>query len=145
MKNRVLSLLALVILGITSCQKSDEVGPKDDPKKEFTQDLQQAKQWLPGKWKLDRVYAMLLNAPVPNVELVIDAKQIRLIQNGNQVDVVDYEIVKVNNKLQIQTSAQLRETNWYVQNPGLQINRDRLYLDLARAQEGAGYEFKRVN
>jgi hypothetical protein len=149
MKNLVLSLLLLVAFGITSgtktAQVDPELDPKDDPLKEYTQDLQQATIWLPGKWKLIKVYSMLLNPTVPMVELVIDENQIRVIQDGIQIDNVDYEIVKTSSSLQIKTNAQPREDNWYVRNPGLYINQNRMYFDLGRAQDGPAYEFKKVN
>jgi hypothetical protein len=149
MKNIILKLLILVAFGITSCNKTDkvdlELDPKDDPLKEYTQDLQQAKMWLPGKWKLLKVYAMILNSPVPNVELVIDENQIRVMQDGIQIDKVDYEIVKTDHGLLIKTNAQPRADNWYVRNPGLFINKNRMYLDLGRALDGPAYEFNKVN
>jgi hypothetical protein len=149
MKNIILKLLILVAFGITSCNKTDkvdlELDPKDDPLKEYTQDLQQAKIWLPGKWKLLKVYAMILNPPVPNVELVIDENQIRVMQDGIQIDKVDYEIVKTDHGLLIKTNAQPRADNWYVRNPGLFINKNRMYLDLGRALDGPAYEFNKVN
>jgi hypothetical protein len=149
MKNIILSLLLLIAFGVTSCNKTDkvdlELDPKDDPLKEYTQDLQQAKMWLPGKWKLLKVYAMILNSPVPNVELVIDENQIRVMQDGIQIDKVDYEIVKTDHGLLIKTNAQPRADNWYVRNPGLFINKNRMYLDLGRALDGPAYEFNKVN
>lgn len=144
MKNSVLSLLLLATFGITGCHKTDQADPVAYPLKEYTLDLQQAKQWLPGKWKLIRVSAMIPNPPIPNVELVIDENQIRLIQEGMQTDKVDYTLVKTGSGLLIKTNAQPREDNWYVRDPGLLINQNRMYFDLGRAQDLPAYEFTKV-
>ncbi|MVM35302.1 hypothetical protein GO755_35095 [Spirosoma sp. HMF4905] len=145
MKNSVLSLLLLVAFGITSCKKTAQVNPeldpKDDPKKVYTLDLQQAKLWLPGKWKLVKVYASISNPPVPIVELVINENQISLIQDGIQTDKVDFDIVKTDYGLLIKTNAQPRADNWYVRNPGLYINKNRMFFDLGMAVDGPAYEF----
>ncbi len=145
MKNIVLGFLLLLVLGITSCHKTDQVNPTGDPLKEHTQDMRQAKLWLPGKWKLTKVWAMIPNPSVPNVVLEVDQNQIKLIQNGNQTDQVTYEVIKLNGGLQIKTDAQPREDNWYIRNPSLYINRDRMFFDLGVATDGPGYEFSRLN
>ncbi|RZK67500.1 MAG: hypothetical protein EOO85_25450 [Pedobacter sp.] len=149
MKNIGLNLLLLVFFGIISCHKTTEIDPILYPLKEYTLDLQQAKIWLPGKWKLMRESSMLLNSTLPNVELIIDENQISVIEDGTQIDKVDYKIVKleyqVGDYLQIHTNAQPRENNWYVRNPTLYINEDRMYFDLGRAQDLPAYEFSRVN
>lgn len=149
MKNIILSLWLLVALGIAGCTKTAEVDPtldpQDNPLKEHTQYLQQATMWLPGKWKLVKVSAMILNPTVPNVELVIDSNQISVIQDGIQTDKVDYEIIKTDYGLLLKTNAQPRENNWYVRNPGLYINRKRMFLDLGVAVDGPGYEFNKVS
>ncbi|MBD2756686.1 hypothetical protein [Spirosoma validum] len=149
MKNLALSLILLVTWGITGCNKTvrvePELDPKDDPLKVYTQDLQQAKMWLPGRWKLLKVYAMIPNPPVPNVELVIDENHISLMQDGIQTDKVDFEIIKTDHGLWIRTNAQPREDNWYIRNPGLYLNQNRMYFDLGRATDGPAYEFNRVN
>ncbi|WP_461147395.1 hypothetical protein [Spirosoma pulveris] len=116
--------------------------------KDYTLDLQQAKTWLPGKWKLVKQSSMLLDANLPNVELLIDENQIKVIDEGTQIDKVDYELVKLAYQagpyLQLQTNAQPRENNWYVRNPSLYIKEDRMYFDLGRAQDLPAYEFNRV-
>lgn len=143
MKN--IGLLILLAFGIISCQKTAQVDPTLYPLKEYTLDLQQAKMWLPGKWKLTKKSSMILNTTLPNVELVIDENQISVIQDGIQIDKVDFEVVKVDYNLLIKTNAQPREDNWYVRNPGLYINQNRMYLDLGRAQDLPAYEFSKVN
>ncbi|MVM33731.1 hypothetical protein GO755_27080 [Spirosoma sp. HMF4905] len=119
------------------------------PLKDYTLDLPQAKMWLPGKWKLIKQSSMVLNSTLPNVELVIGENQISVIDNGTQADKVDYEVVKlayqVGHYLQITTNAQPREDNWYVRNPVLYINKNRMYIDLGRAQDLPAYEFSKVN
>ncbi|QDK80061.1 hypothetical protein EXU85_16175 [Spirosoma sp. KCTC 42546] len=145
MKNSILSLLLLVALGIISCKKTAEVDPTAYPLKEYTLDLNQAKAWLPGKWKLIKVSAQILNPTIPNVELVIDENQINLIQDGIQTDKVDYTTVKTDYGLLIKTNAQPRGDNWYIRDPSLYINKDRMYLDLGRAQDLPAYEFSKVN
>ena len=149
MKNIVLSLLLLVPFGIISCKKTAEVDPILYPLKEYTLDLQQAKMWLPGKWKLTKESSMILNTTIPNVEMIINENQISVIQDGIQIDKVDYEIVKLSYQagyyLQIHTNAQPRENNWYVRNPSLYLNKNRMYLDLGRAQDLPAYEFNKMN
>jgi hypothetical protein len=145
MKNSVLNLLLLLVaFGIISCHNKAEVDPTAYPLKEYTLDLQQAKLWLPGKWKLIKVAAMIPNPTIPNVELVIDEHQIRVIQDGIQIDQVDYATVKTDYGLVIKTNAQPREDNWYVRDPGLYIHQNRMYLDLGRAQDLPAYEFSKV-
>lgn len=145
MKNVILCLLLLVGFGITSCKETDEVDlPGDDPRRVYTQELQQAQLWLPGKWKLVKVSAMVPNPPVPKVELIIDENQIRLIQDDVQTDKVDYEIIN-DQGLLIKTTAQLREDNWYIRNPALYINENRMFFDLGMANDGPGYEFAKIN
>ncbi|GAB2531061.1 hypothetical protein [Spirosoma aerophilum] len=144
MKTSVLSLLLLITFGIISCHKTDPVDPQAYPLKDYTLDLQQAKRWLPGKWKLIKVSAMIPNPSIPNVELIIDENWIRLIQDGIQTDQVDYTLVKTDFGLLIKTNAQPREDNWYVRDPGLLINQTRMYLDLGRAQDLPAYEFSKV-
>ncbi|GAB3696139.1 hypothetical protein GCM10027592_18870 [Spirosoma flavus] len=149
MKRIVVSLLLLVTLGFTSCTKTAEIetesDTKNDPLKEYTQDSQQAKLWLPGTWKLVKVYAMIPDPVVPPVELIFEANQISVVENGKQIDRVDFEVVKLDNGLLIKTNAQPKEDNWYVRNPGLYMNQNRMYLDLGRAMDGPAYEFKKVN
>lgn len=152
MKNALLSCLLLLVFGIASCHKTTEaepeLDPKDNPLKEHTLDLQEAKLWFPGKWKLVKAYTMLPYPTLPKVELVIDDAQISLLEDGTQIDKVDYEIVKLEYHagyyLKINTNAQRRENNDYVQNPSLYINKNRMYFDLGRAQDGAAYEFKKL-
>lgn len=144
MKHILLSLLLLVALGIISCNKTTEVDPTLYPLKEYTLDLQQAKRWLPGRWKLVKVSLQIPNPTIPNAELVIDENQISLIQDGVQTDKVDYEIVKAGSGLLLNTSAQPREDNWYIRNPSLYINGSRMYLDLGRAQDLPAYEFNKI-
>ncbi len=110
MKSVILCLLLLVGFGVTSCKKTAQVDSGEDPRRVYTQELQQAKLWLRGKWKLVKVYAMIPNPPVPNVELFIDEKQISLIQDGVQTDKVDFEVVKTEG-IVIKTNAQPREDN----------------------------------
>lgn len=145
MKNSVLSLLLLVTCGISSCHKTDPVDPQAYPLKDYTLDLQQAKRWLPGKWKLKKVSAMILNPPVPNVELMIDENRISLIQDGRRTDQVDYTLVKTDSGLLLKTNAQPREDNWYVRDPSLQLNQNQMYLDLGRAQDLPAYEFSKLH
>lgn len=140
MKNSVLGLFVCVAFSLAGCQKGV------DPLEEHTQDVQQAKKWLPGRWKLIEVSVQTSTNPgVPNVNLVIDENQIRLIQNGRQTDEVDYEIVSVSNGLKINTNAQPRSDNWYIRNPSLYINKKRMFFDLGRAMDGPGFEFVKVN
>ncbi|GAB4036300.1 hypothetical protein [Spirosoma gilvum] len=149
MKASIVGIWLLVALGIVGCTKTTEVGPildpKDDPLKEYTVDVQEAKAWLPGTWKLIKVYAMISNPAVPNVKLIINESQIRVLEDGNQIDKVDFELVKGGSSLGINTNAQPREDNWYVRNPGLYMNQKRMYLDLGRAMDGPAYEFYKVN
>ncbi len=149
MKNIVLCLWVLMAFGITSCHKTAEVDPiidsEGDPLKEHTQNPQQARMWLAGKWKLIKVSVMTPNPTVPNVELIIDETQISLVQDGVQSDKVDYEIVKTDYGLLIKTNAQPRADNWYIRNPGLYLNQNRMYLDLGRAQDLPAYEFSKAN
>ena len=144
MKNIILCLLLLTVFGVTGCKKTTEVDPEGDPRRVYTQELQQAQLWLPGKWKLVKVSAMVPNPPVPNVGLVIGAKQISLIQDGVQTDKVDFEVVKTEG-IMIKTNAQPRGDNWYIRNPVLYINKNRMFLDLGMAQDLPGYEFVKVN
>ncbi|UFH54611.1 hypothetical protein [Spirosoma sp. KNUC1025] len=149
MKNIALPLLLLITFGNISCHKTAQIDPTLYPLKEYTLDLQQAKAWLPGKWKLTKESSILLNTTLPNVELVIDENQIRVVQDGIQIDKVDYALVKIDYQassyLQINTNAQPREDNWYVRNPVLYINKDRMYFDLGRAQDLPAYEFNKTN
>lgn len=135
--------------GIISCNKKSEIdteiNTQDNPIKVHTQDLQQAKMWLPGKWRLTKVSAMIPNPPVPNVELVIDEDQISVIEDGIQIDKVNYEIINTDYGLLIKTNAQPREDNWYVRNPALYINKIRMYFDLGTSQDMPGYEFKKID
>lgn len=135
----------VVVFSVTSCHKTAPIDPTSDPLKEHTQDLQQARTWLLGKWKLVKVSAMIPNPAVPAVELSIDENQISLIQGGIQRDKVDYEVVETTYGLLIKTNAQPREDNWYIRNPGLYINENRMFLDLGVATDGPGYEFVKVN
>lgn len=144
MKNIVLSLLLLIAFGSISCHKTAEIDPIAYPLKEYTLDLKQAKMWLSGRWKLIKVSTMIPNPTIPNVELIIDENQIRLIQDGIQTDNVDYTTIKTDSGLLIKTNAQPRADNWYVRNPGLYINQTRMYLDLGRAQDLPAYEFSKV-
>jgi hypothetical protein len=149
MKNIVLCFWLLIVLGITSCKRSDKVAAdidsNGDPLKEYTLDLQQAKMWLPGKWKLIKVSAMIPNPPVPNIELIAGENQIIVMQDGIKIDQVDYEVIRTDYSLLIKTNAAPKADNWYVRNPSLYINKNRMYLDLGRAQDMPGYEFKKVN
>jgi hypothetical protein len=149
MKNTLLCFWLLMASAITGCNKESKIDPeldsKDNPLKVYTQDLQQAKMWLPGKWKLVKVSAMIPNPSIPNVELLIEENQISVIEDGMQIDKVKYEIISKDSWLLVKTNAQPREDNWYVRNPGLLINETRMYLDLGRAQDLPGYEFKKVD
>ena len=87
---------------------------------------------------------MIPNPPIPNVELMIDESHISLIQDGMQIDQVDYTLVKTASGLLIKTNAQPRADNWYVRDASLQINPHRIYLDLGRAQDLPAYEFSQV-
>ncbi|OJW76279.1 hypothetical protein [Spirosoma sp. 48-14] len=109
MKHSLLSVWVLLAFALAGCTKTVAVeptlDPKTDPLKNYTQNLQQAQDWLPGKWKLAKVYAMIPEPAVPNVELVVDTSQIRVIEDGSQIDVVDYALVKRDSSLIIQTNA----------------------------------------
>ena len=144
MKFSVLILIVLFALGLLSCHKAAQVDPVAYPLKEYTLDLQQAKRWIPGKWKLIKVAAMIPNHTVPNVELIIDENRISLIQDGMQTDQVDYTLVKTAYGLLLKTNAQPRADNWYVRDPSLLINQNRMYFDLGRAQDLPAYEFSKV-
>lgn len=150
MKNLILCLLLLVVgFGVTGCKKTAQVDPTDNsidnPLKFHTQELQQAQLWLPGKWKLVKVIALAPKAPVPKVELIIDENQIRLIKDGVQTDKVGYEIIKTEYALRIKTTTQPREDNWYIRDPALYINENRMFFDLGIASDRGGYEFARIN
>ncbi|MBC3785679.1 hypothetical protein [Spirosoma utsteinense] len=139
MKSIVLVVLAGAFFIVAGCHQ--EVNPI----KEHTQDVQQAKKWLLGRWKLVRVSVQLPNPTVPNVELLVDEHQIELLQDGSRTDQVGYEIISINNGLKITTNAQPRADNWYIRNPSLYINKKRMFFDLGVASDGPGFEFVKVS
>lgn len=130
----IISTLLLVALGTTSC--SEAVSP--------TTNLNQAKKWFNGKWNLVAVSTMVLNPAVPDVQLVVSGAQVAVIQDGKQIDKVNFEIVETAYNLQLKTDAQPREDNWYVRNPTLKISKNRMLLDAGMAADGPGFTFERL-
>jgi hypothetical protein len=134
---KVLILLAFVVI---SCDKA--VLPEEyDPNTEVSQ----AREWIDGKWKLTAVFAMIPNPPVPNVQLVISNNKISVIEDGQQIDQVEFELVQTLYSLQLKTTTQPKETNFYVGNSTLKISKDKLFLDRGMPVDLPGYEFLRVN
>jgi hypothetical protein len=144
MKHLLVGLLMLVTAGNISCDKADQVDPELNPLKEHTKDLAQANTFLVGTWKLTKVYAQVPNLPVPNVKLVIDQHQIKLIRDDTQTDKVDFNLTKTDSSLLLQTNAQPQEDNWYVRSSSLYINRKRMLLDAGMAQDLPAYIFDKV-
>lgn len=134
MRHRISSLLLLMALEATSC--SDTVSP--------TTDVSQAKKWFIGKWSLVAVSSMLPNPPVPNVQLFVSDNQVSVVQDGKQIDKVNYEISQTAYDLQLKTDAQPRKDNWYVRNPALRMSKNRMLLDAGMATDGPGFTFERV-
>ena len=134
MKSALANLLLLFLTVFTSC---------NDPVS-LTDNLNQAKKWVNGKWNLTAVSAMVLNPVVPNVQLVVGNNQIIVIQDGKQTDQVNFDIVKTAYTLQLKTNAQPRADNWYVRDPALQISKNRMLLDAGMAIDGPGFTFERV-
>lgn len=139
MRGIVLSIMVCVIFSLLSCHQDV------DPIKKHTQDVQEAKGWFLGRWKLVEVVVQLPNPTIPNVNLVVNENQIELLQDGKRTDLVNYEITSINNGLRITTNAQPRENNWYVRDPSLYINKKRMFLDLGMASDGPGFEFIKEN
>lgn len=136
MKNLLLYLL-LLIISISSCHE------KVTPEGEYTTNFKEAKKWITGTWKLtDAVYQKAYQT-LPNVQMVISGNKITLLQDGKQIDKVDFEIVKTENTLQLKTNVQPRSDNGYLRNLDLQISANTMFLYMNLA-DGPGYTFKRM-
>ncbi len=84
------------------------------------------------------------NPPIPNVQLLVNNNRITVIQNGKQIDQVNFEIIKMPGYLQLKTKAQPRADNWYVRDPSLQVSRNRLFLDTGVATDLPAFSFERI-
>ncbi|GLU51455.1 hypothetical protein [Dyadobacter frigoris] len=137
MKNLLLYLL-LMMAGISSCH--DKVTPQG----EYTTNVSEAKKWINGTWKLTAAMYQVPNKTIPNVQMVISGNQITLLQDGKQIDNVDFEIVKTDNTLQLKTNAQPGPDNWYLRNLDLQISTSSMFLYIYNLADGPGYTFKKI-
>ena len=139
MKTSTLKLLLLSILLFTGCTKS--ISPSED----YTTNLEQARKWFTGNWKLTRISSQNLNPSIPDVQLiVVSSSQVAVIENGQEIDRVDFEIVEVPLNLQLRVNSQPRSSNQYVRSSSLRISKDKLFLDRGIAVDLPGFEFERV-
>lgn len=133
-------LFNLLLVGsLIGCQKQDV-----DPRAVYTSDPNQAKALFTGAWKLTRTDSMSGTYTDQDVQLFITGNQARTVENGQEIDRVSFTIEQTPFGLYLQTTVQPGRRNWYMQNPKIQINARRMYLDTGMAQDFPGYEFERV-
>jgi len=144
MKNTTFTLLFLIILGtISSCK--EKIAPSGAiVNGNYTENLRTAKKWINGKWNLVAVVASVPNPHVPNVQLIVNNRQITVIEDGKQIDKVNYEIIQTLYAFQLKTTAKPRSDNWYVRNPALQISENKMFLDLGSASDFPAFTFERI-
>ena len=141
MKTSTLKLVLLSILLCTGCTNS--ISPSED----YTTNLEQAKKWFTGKWQLTKASSQTINPnpSIPDVQLIIvGSSQVAVIENGQEMDRVNFQIVETPYNLQLITNAQPRSNNWYVRNPALRISSNKLFLDTGMAVDLPNFEFERV-
>lgn len=137
MKNVLLYVLLLMI-GISSCR--DKVTPDG----EYATNVKEAQKWIFGTWKLTKVEVQIPDPTVPNVQMIISENKISLLQDGKQIDNVDFEIIKTDNSLQLKTNAQPRQDNVYLRNLDIQLSNSKMFLYIYNVADGPGYTFKKV-
>ncbi len=137
MKNLLLYLLILTIT-VSSCRD------KTLPDGEYTTNLRQAQKWVIGTWKLTNAVYQVPNMTIPNVKMTISGNKISLLQDGKQIDNVDFEIIKTDHTLQLKTNAQPRQDNAYLRNLDIQIANNKMFLYMYNIADGPEYTFERI-
>ena len=137
MKNILLYLLFLTI-SLGSCRD------KSTPDGEYTTNIREAQKWVVGTWKLTNAVYQIPNTTIPNVNMTISGNKIRLLQDGKQIDNVDFEVIQTDHTLQLKTNAQRRQDNAYLHNLDIKISNNKMLLYIYNIADGPEYTFERV-